>query len=633
MLGTEYSPSTSHFDVLSRESLPDEIFSLEIDLRRTRSVWAGPRGFTRILPLHGLLMTFLVSGNHPTSQRPKELPPKGETDRFPPSCDLVSDLESDNGQPAHRSFHVRDVSLLLGISKMLALIEADTLGVEVTERCGRDSFGIHHCYHRPSPQWFDSADGENGTSVASLFDPEEEEVRSLTSFCSAAQREPNFMAPPYTAGDDPLGRAKNLIYRTVGVPLVQRDWTIALCDHPQHYPEEDEVAGFEHSASLTLPGAGQRQPRCEPELVGEGYPFAAGLSANIVAYETLWERKDRLHFLAGCCAGDNVDCVRFAMRSDGSDSCLMDRTRLGLNILMVAAEWGAAKVFKLLISICPPSMLKASHPGTGQVVLHYACRGGNLDVLRRVLHDHKADPNVPSAKAWITPLHVACQNVDVAAVDLLLSAGADFTATARTGSSALHFLSSAQRLGQTTSTRTAETPTNDVEAAQIAIVASLVSYAEVGVAAADELNPSRRSVVAAPHSRLPSSSPIDVATLRVKEYLSSQTEHGLTPLHIALRWDRVELGIQLIRLGANVKAKDMNGNRPLHMAVMYCRDAKVGPLIRALLENGAKPAAKNCVGRTAIDVAREMNRLGEHQALRTFNQIAMERGHHECVVS
>ena len=509
----------------------------------------------------------------------------------------------------------RNVALVTTFARLLAVMNPDVLRITARDGFGRDSLGLHHCCHSPSLQWFDQAVGETGTSVASLFDPEEEEKASIISDSSLASSSilsqsfprmiataagvPPSFAYPFTMGEDPLGRTKALMHKTVGCHLRLDDWCAALCDHPSHYPEDNLLDG---EVSVT--------PQPEPDPVGESFPFAAGFSANLVAYWTLWEKEDRLNFICGCCASDDVDCVRLALEADGAeDSCLKATTKIGLNALMVAAEWGAVRVLELLLNRFPETYLRVAHPATGQQPLHYACRGGCTTAVE-VLLRYGADPNVPSANAFLSPLHIAAGQLNYATVRLLLENGADPTATSKSDSTPLHSVCSTQQVADLPAVQRAlSSVTDDVEAVQIAILALFAEKCDRKQHAAGEV------VAHAEHEGD-----------KVASFLDAQTVHGLTPLHLALRYNRVQLGLQLIKLGCDVKLKDLNGNRPLHVATMYCRSENGRPLIRALIEHGAKPTAKNCVGRSPIDIAKEMEKAGDGAVMAEMRAIQSERG-------
>ena len=77
-----------------------------------------------------------------------------------------------------------------------------------------------------------------------------------------------------------------------------------------------------------------------------------------------------------------------------------------------------------------------------------------------------------------------------------------------------------------------------------------------------------------------------------------------TPLHLAAKYNENRAVIEaLLAAGANQKARDEDGNTPLHLAadpIIFGSD--VGAAIEALLDAGADPMARNAEGKTPWDL-------------------------------
>jgi len=92
----------------------------------------------------------------------------------------------------------------------------------------------------------------------------------------------------------------------------------------------------------------------------------------------------------------------------------------------------------------------------------------------------------------------------------------------------------------------------------------------------------------------------------VKALLASGTPpdgrdaRGITPLGVAVGFNRGEVVAALLAGGAAVDGTDGRGNTPLHYAAGYGR----AELVKALLAAGADPAAANDAGQTPADAAR-----------------------------
>jgi len=77
-------------------------------------------------------------------------------------------------------------------------------------------------------------------------------------------------------------------------------------------------------------------------------------------------------------------------------------------------------------------------------------------------------------------------------------------------------------------------------------------------------------------------------------------ERGITPLGVAVGFNRVAAVRALIAAGADPNLADGKGNAPLHYACGYGREEAAG----LLLDAGADPARRNDDGQTPLDVAR-----------------------------
>jgi len=83
--------------------------------------------------------------------------------------------------------------------------------------------------------------------------------------------------------------------------------------------------------------------------------------------------------------------------------------------------------------------------------------------------------------------------------------------------------------------------------------------------------------------------------------VEAENVDGLRPVHLAVRTGLVELIELLIQYGANVDAADVYGNRPLHEAVS-CHGLHV---VQLLVEHGAAVNVQNIDGKTPLHIAVE----------------------------
>jgi ankyrin repeat protein len=79
----------------------------------------------------------------------------------------------------------------------------------------------------------------------------------------------------------------------------------------------------------------------------------------------------------------------------------------------------------------------------GNTPLHYACEGGNLEVVKFLI-DSGADVSV-AGNDGNTPLHYACEGGNLEVVKFLIDSGADVSALDKYGYSPLELLTSEHR--------------------------------------------------------------------------------------------------------------------------------------------------------------------------------------------
>ena len=94
---------------------------------------------------------------------------------------------------------------------------------------------------------------------------------------------------------------------------------------------------------------------------------------------------------------------------------------------------------------------------------------------------------------------------------------------------------------------------------------------------------------------------------KAKEFLDwgveadAQDDRGISPLGIAVGFNRLEMVEFLLSKGVTVDARDGQGNTPLHYAAGYGRKGA----LELLLAAGADRAAANKEGKTPLDVAKQ----------------------------
>jgi len=78
--------------------------------------------------------------------------------------------------------------------------------------------------------------------------------------------------------------------------------------------------------------------------------------------------------------------------------------------------------------------------------------------------------------------------------------------------------------------------------------------------------------------------------------INNLDEEGVSLLHLAARWNRVEMTQILIDHGARVNIRLKDGSTPLHVAARF----NCPPVAEVLLKSGAKPSLVDALNNTAL---------------------------------
>jgi ankyrin repeat protein len=292
-----------------------------------------------------------------------------------------------------------------------------------------------------------------------------------------------------------------------------------------------------------------------------------------------------------------------------------DRTRAGLTPLMTAIEGGNKEAAKFLkengADLHRTDNFKRS-------VLHFAARGGNVEILETLLSQPGTNVDALDGRAR-TPLHHACKKDRKDAVEALLNHGADAKAFDFEGMTPLHRAVEANynpdvldvfkaHLGDKADwnipAKNGDTPLHvATRNAQNICIEKLL---DLGA------DPSREGA----NGLLP----LHVAVLGNNDWITGvllkgmkdkgvppdrhRDKNGWSILHYASTRDDRGHAEKLIEAGADVNAKATNGDTPLHVAVRTGKDQ----LVALLLSKNADLYAANAEGETPLDTAAKMKR-------------------------
>ena len=270
--------------------------------------------------------------------------------------------------------------------------------------------------------------------------------------------------------------------------------------------------------------------------------------------------KSLLHL---ACQGGNVSLVQTLILKYKADITARDDQDNTCTPLHVAAYCGKADVALCLIDEfgCDPNV----QGNFGKSLLHLACEGGNVSLVKTLIRNHKADVTACDDQDD-TPLHVAayCGKADVA-LCLIDEFGFDPNVKGTTGKSLLHIA---------------------CQGGNVSLVKTLIRNHKADVTAHDYQDDTPLHVAAY-------SGKADVALCLIDEFgcdPNVQGYIGRSLLHIACQGGNVSLVQTLIRkYKADITARDNQNSTPLHHAA-YSGNIKVA--LSLIQEFGCDPTVR-----------------------------------------
>lgn len=247
-----------------------------------------------------------------------------------------------------------------------------------------------------------------------------------------------------------------------------------------------------------------------------------------------------------------------------------------------------------------PSLARApSESPTRDLPLHTAAYAGQVEIAKLLLDSGAEIEGVDSDGS--TALHCAAVSRLPEMVRLLLSRGADVNRRDKNGAYSLSFAASA---GDSACVRlildagadlNLNTP-QGLTMLHYACLRGLWWLADPIIAAGGDINrgdrEGRTPLHLACQGRFPER--VEQAIARGAS-VSAPDSDGTTPLHYAVMFDRPEIARVLLAHGADANGADRQGSTPILWA-----SRGGAPLVRLLLQNGARPDVRNSWGQTPL---------------------------------
>jgi ankyrin len=214
----------------------------------------------------------------------------------------------------------------------------------------------------------------------------------------------------------------------------------------------------------------------------------------------------------------------------------------------------------------------------GWTPLHKAAKVGNLDVLKLLLEDFGADPNIKENVRGFTPLHLAITEDCVA---MLLQNGADSTISDNNGRTTLfHHV------------------TNKLNGKKIML--PLLKYGRsIDI-------PDKQRSTPLHHAAEGKAEPEALMLLNYKADPDTLDNKGRSPLLLAASNRCFRLSRKLLHLGCNIEIQDPERNTPLSAAAANGHE----DIVKLLLEHKVDPENANQYGETPLDWAEEKGHSG-----------------------
>lgn len=353
----------------------------------------------------------------------------------------------------------------------------------------------------------------------------------------------------------------------------------------------------------------------EHALAGNDEDLALALLEAGVNVGAGWEGCDGRTLLDAAVEGGNEDLVSTILKAGGRADLDVMSGDDKMTALHRASKGGHTAVTRMLVLAGANVSLKDS---SGRTALHYALEGGHRELAVEVVI---AGANLNAMDvSGDTPLHIAAAQGLHEFVCTLLRKGVRVGAANTIGQCALHMAVQNNHLASTEALLEAGADPNRgygnvrqctplvLASCNVAITNLLLKHGAdakasdgVGFTALHWAGRSGRPGVI--NALVEAGADLEAESARVICYEQRYEFKGLTPLHAAALHKTVKTMPSLLDNGADINAKDDNGNTPLHVVCMTSADKwRVHAAAELLLRRGADETITSDDGYTPIEL-------------------------------
>ena len=258
------------------------------------------------------------------------------------------------------------------------------------------------------------------------------------------------------------------------------------------------------------------------------------------------------------------------------------RNVCGQSALHRASQGGFCEIIEILLKA---DAILDSVDNEGFTPLHIAVKAGNAKAVK-ILLESKADPNLTSTESGLAPLHSAArQTAGVQLIQLLHAAGADVAVRDQKGRSVLHHAIKSSSLEVVQAVVDIGCPIDDVAQETLGLRAARAEQQYRYVWMSDE-----------------SVRKVDWQVRILHEDDVQSSDHGATPLHLAILAREVDFVQFLLSKGASVLKTTSTGCAAIHLAV---RSGEAS-IVKEIITAGSSTVVKTHDGLSPLHLAAQL---------------------------